>query len=320
MRQLQAAGGLAIVACTCWLLFSGVAGATTRPNGQIVFDRLVNPSTGSKSVWTANPDGTHARRLLPVNSVSCCGEFSPSGSKLVIPYPTKDGRIGTAVINANGTGLRPFPIGPAKLNVGCGTWSPDGKRLACETWDDQGPARNGVYTISSVNGGGLTRLTSNPIGGHDQPGSYSPNGKQLVFTRFNKAGTTGIGLFIVNTNDSHERRLTPKGVLLQPGNTGDWSPHGNLIIFSRSSAHGTGALWTIDANGTHLQQLRLKGLPCGTTVGCHEPTWSPNGKKIIFAENGLGSTTEIYISNANGTGLKHVTSGDDPSWGTHPQK
>jgi Tol biopolymer transport system component len=53
-------------------------------------------------------------------------------------------------------------------------------------------------------------------------------------------------------------------------------------------------------------------------VGCHEPTWSPDGKKIIFAENGIGSTTQIYTSNANGTGLKHVAPGDDPSWGTHP--
>lgn len=316
MRQLTAAGGLAIAACAYALLFSGAAGATARANGQIVFDRLVNPSIGSKSVWTANPNGTHARKLLPVNPISCCGRFSPNGSKLAIAYPTKDGRVGTAIINPNGTGLRPFPIGQKNLNVGCAPWSPDGMRLACETWDDKDPARNGVYTISSSNGSGLTRLTSNPIGGHDQPGSYSPNGKQLVFTRFNKGGT-GIGLFIVNTNGSHEHRLTPKGVTLESGNTGDWSPQGNLIIFSRSSAGGPGALWTIHANGTHLHQLKLEGIPCGNAVGCHEPIWSPNGKKIIFAENGIGSTTQIYTSNANGTGLKHITPGDDPSWGAH---
>jgi Tol biopolymer transport system component len=308
-----------MVACTCGLVFSGVAGATTRTNGRIVFDRLVNPSNGSVAVWTANPDGTHARKLLPVNPVSCCGEFSPNGSKLAIAYPAKGGRVGTAVINANGTGLRPFPIGPPKLNVGCATWSPDGKRLACETWDDKNPGRNGVYTISSGNGSGLTRLTSNPIGGHDLPGSYAPNGKQLVFTRFNKAGTLG-RLFIVNTNGSHERRLTPEGVVLEGGNSGDWSPQGNLIVFSRLANPYQGApgeLWTIHADGTHLHQLKVRGLPCGTTVGCHEPIWSPNGKKIVFAENGLGSTTQIYTINANGSGLKHVTSGDTPGWGTH---
>jgi Tol biopolymer transport system component len=298
-------------------LFSGAAGATTRTNGQIVFDRLVNPSIGSKSVWTANPDGTNAQQLLPVNPISCCGAFSPNGRKLAIPYPAKGGRVGTAVINPDGSGLRPFPIKQENLNVGCATWSPNGKRLACETWDDKAPARDGVYTISSANGGGLTRLTSNPIGGHDLPGSYSPNGKQLVFTRFDKTGNTGIGLFIVNTNGSHEHRLTPKGILLDAGNSGDWSPQGNLIIFSRS-INGPGELWAIQPNGTHAHPLIVQGLPCGTTVGCHEPIWSPDGKKIIFAENGIGPTTQIYTINANGTGLENVTAGDDPTWGTHP--
>jgi len=297
-----------------------VAPAEARPrgvNGQITYDQI-DPTTGEKAIVITNPDGSDVRVLVPANPVSCCSDFSPDGSKLAVAYPAKGGRVGTAVINANGTGLRPFPIRSRKLNVGCATWSPDGKRLACETWDDKDPARNGVYTISFANGSGLTRLTSNPLGGHDQPGSYSPNGKQLVFTRYNKA-STGIGLFIVDTNGSHEHRLTPKGVLLQSGNTGDWSPHGNLIIFSRILGIGSpGGLWTIHADGTHLRRLTVEGLACGTSVGCHEPFWSPNGKKIIFAENGEGSTTQIYTVNANGTGLKHVTSGDDPSWGTHP--
>jgi Tol biopolymer transport system component len=293
------------------------SGSAVRTNGRIAFEGLVDPSTGSKSTWTANPNGTGVRLLVPVNPVTCCGEFSPDGSKLVIPYPTKDGRIGTALINADGTGYTPFPISEPKLNVGCGLWSPDSKPLACETWDDKEPARNGVYTISSADGSGLTRVTSNPSGGHDQPGGYSPDGKQLVFSRFN-AAQLGVGLFIVNTDGSGEHRLTPKGVLLQTGNTGDWSPRGNLIIFSRLRVVGGGSLWTIHADGTHLRQLKVEGLACGTSVGCHEPRWSPDGKKIIFAENGVGSTTQIYTINANGTGLRHVTSGDDPSWGTHP--
>jgi Tol biopolymer transport system component len=266
-------------------------------------------------VYTSNPDGSQARRLLPVNDVTCCAVFSPDGSRIVIPYPTHDGRIGTALINPDGTGYTPFPISDPTLNVGCGLWSPDGARLACETWDDSHPGRDGVYTISSADGSGLKRLTSNPLDGHDLPGSYSPNGKQLVYTRSDTAGT-GIGLFIVNADGSGEHRLTPKSVLLQNGNSGDWSPHGNLIIFSRLGSRG-GSLWTIHADGTHLHQLKVKGLACGTSVGCHEPRWSPNGKQIIFAVNGIGATTQIYTINANGSGLKHVTSGDDPSWGTH---
>lgn len=292
------------------------SGSALRTNGRITFDRLVNPSTGAKAVYTSNPDGTRARRLLPVNDVSCCAVFSPDGSKLVIPYPTADGRIGTAIINPDGTGYTPFPIGAPKLNVGCGVWSPDSARLACESWDDAHSGRDGIYTISSTDGSGLTRLTTNPLGGHDLPGAYSSNGHQLVFTRFDTSGA-GIGLFIINVDGSGEHRLTPKSVFLQDGNTGDWSPRGNLIVFSRLGSQG-GSLWTIHADGTHLRRLKVKGLACGTSVGCHEPRWSPNGKEIIFAVNGVAATTQIYTINANGSGLKHVTSGDDPSWGTHP--
>jgi Tol biopolymer transport system component len=198
-----------------------VAPAAARPrgvNGQIVYDQI-DPTTGEKAVVIANPDGSDVRVLVPANPVSCCADFSPDGSKLAFPYPTADGRIGTAIINADGTGYTPFPIDDPTLNVGCGTgsWSPDGKRLACETWDDTTPAtasRNGIYTISSADGSGLTRITANPLGGHDAPGSYSPNGKRLVFARSDSNGNT-VGLFVTNTDGTHLRQITPPGTIIQ---------------------------------------------------------------------------------------------------------
>jgi Tol biopolymer transport system component len=201
-------------------------------NGQIVFDQI-DPSSGNKSVVSANPDGSHVRIVVPENPVGCCGDFSPDGSKLVVPYPTDDGRIGTAVLNADGTGHTPFPISDPTLNVGCGTgsWSPDGTRLACESWDNTDPARSGIYTISSVDGSGLTRLTD-ANGLDDQPGSYSPDGTRLVFGRFDLNGN-GLGLFVITTDGTNLRRITPPGTIIQSGNDGDWSPQGNEIIFSR---------------------------------------------------------------------------------------
>jgi Tol biopolymer transport system component len=66
-------------------------------------------------------------------------------------------------------------------------WSPDSKRLACESFGDTDPSRNGIYTIRSSDGAGLTRMTSNP-GGDDLPGDYSPQGKRFVFARFDQNG------------------------------------------------------------------------------------------------------------------------------------
>jgi TolB protein len=312
-----------------------VAPAGARPrgvNGQITFDRLTDPTTGAKEVLVANPDGSHERVLVPTNPVSCCADFSPDGSKLVFPYPTADGRIGTAIINADGTGYTPFPIDDPSLNVGCGTgsWSPDGKRLACETWDDSTPAtaaRNGIYTISSADGSGLTRITANPLGGHDVPGSYSPDGKRIVFIRYDANGNSA-GMFVVKTNDRQVRQILPASVIINGGVQEDWSPQGNEIIFQRHVTPDVfGSIWEIHANGTGLHEIHIKGLDCGASsadpngFGCHEPRWSPDGKKIIFAANSPATGTNIYTANADGTGLTQVTFdglGDDPAWGTHP--
>ena len=55
------------------------------------------------------------------------------------------------------------------LETHCGfAWSPDGKRLPCETYGVDDPNRNGIYSIRVSDGGGLTRITSNPDGGDIQ--------------------------------------------------------------------------------------------------------------------------------------------------------
>jgi Tol biopolymer transport system component len=306
------------------LLFVGAGAATAvsvaasrsaaRANGQIAFDRPNPTNRNGSLVYIANPDGTRMRRLIAGDH--CCPSWSHSGGLLAVTFGGK--RIGTATVDANGRAFKRLPIRKANLNSGCGgAWSPNDRRLACESWNDNKPSLDGIYTFSSANGSDLKRVTSNPLGGHDEPGSYSPSGKQLVFGRFDKYGD-GIGLFIVNANGSGLHRLTPKGVTLQDGNTGDWSPTGNEIVFSQhATASAPGSLWTIRADGTAMHQIKVKGLFCGSEVGCHGPRWSPDGKKIIFAANSGGGPSTIYTINADGTRLKEVAPGDDPRWGTH---
>ena len=126
---------------------------------------------------------------------------------------------------------------------------------------------------------------------------------------------------MINADGSRQHRITPLGIVMQGGNTGDWSPKGNEIIFSRkATAAGRGSIWTIRADGSHLRHLKVRGLACGGSIGCHTPRWSPDGRRIVFAANS-GSASNIYVADADGTGLVQVTHdghSDDPSWGTHP--
>ncbi len=294
-------------------------------NGQIAYDRT-DPVTGDQAVYTANPDGSQVQQLVPLH---CCPSWSHDGSKLAGPYLTDDGRIGTATVNADGSGYTPLPINDPTLNVGCagGAWSPNDAQLACESWDDSNPARNGIYTLASSDGSNLTRLTNPGFGGDDQPGAYSPERKRLVFARFDQSGDS-VGLFVIKTNGTHLRQITPPGTLIQSGNDGDWSPQGNEIIFSRHvTANVRGSIWVVHADGSGLHEIHIQGLTCGGSIfkptgfGCHEPHWSPDGKKIIFAANSPATGVNIYTANADGSGLSQVThdgDDDDPAWGTHP--
>lgn len=286
--------------------------ADARPlgvNGQIAFD---NPG-GAGTVHTANQDGRHVFRLTPPSS--CCGSWSPDGTRLLVSGTSSDGRITTAIVNADGTGFHTLPLPTPGLNVGCGVWSPDGSSCAAEGWDDQQPSLDGVYRVN-LDDGSAVRLTSNPLGGHDIPGDYSPDGSQIVFGRYD-ASDNGVGLFVVNADGSGLHQLVP--AILQPANDGDWSPQGDEIVFSRHVTDNVpGSIWVIKPDGTGLHEINAPGLGCGGPLGCHEPRWSPDGKKIIFATS-LGQSGSVYTMNADGSGLRRVAAvGDDPVWGTHP--
>ena len=60
----------------------------------------------------------------------------------------------------------------------------------------------------------------------------------------------------------------------------------------------------------------------GSSAGCYSPEWSPDGSRIVFTRSSSdGGTENIYIVNADGTGLRQVTDGgtdDKGDWGTPP--
>jgi len=207
----------------------------------------------------------------------------------------------------------------------CGTPSPDGTLLLCETFSDDG-SQNGIHTIRSSDGGGLTQITSNP-GGDDVPGSWSSNGKRIVFQRFGPDSYEGV--FVVNVNGTGLKRILPPTV---PANccSFDWSPQGNEIVFSRHVTPDVhSSLWIVHSDGTGLHEINVQpASACGganadpDAEGCNSPGWSPDGTKIAFVRSHSNDVDgEIYTVNVDGTGLTQVThapGSNSPDWGTHP--
>src|SRR5262249_20898059 len=282
-----------------------------------------NPTLGDTQVYVVNPDGAGGARLVQApTDAGECPRWFPDGAHIA----TCGSPIGLSrIINPDDGTYRDVGVPDPNLFNGCGSPSPDGTLLMCETFSNDG-SQNGIHTIRASDGGGFTQITSNP-GGDDAPGSWSPNGKQIVFDRFDPNGDPE-GVFVVNANGTGLRRILPPTMQVNCC-AFSWSPQGNEIAFARHVTPDVhSSLWIVHSDGTGLSPVSVQGLGCGganddpSGVGCLQPTWSPDGTKIAFASGlNLDDDGEIYTVNADGTGLLQVThtgGASTPDWGVHP--
>jgi TolB protein len=143
-----------------------------------------------------------------------------------------------------------------------------------------------------------------------------------VFLRSNEDGTAGI--FVTNLDGSGLQRVSPPDVQVEPA--GAWSPDGSQILFETSASEEIHSeIWIVNPDGGSPHELPITPA-CGgpfsdpNSSGCFDPAWSPDGTKIVFARSSAdGATRNIYIVNADGSGLAQVTDGGSdhqPDWGS----
>jgi dipeptidyl aminopeptidase/acylaminoacyl peptidase len=294
------------------------APASARPrgtNGKILINRADNSATGEEQTFTVDPDGTDFT-LLANNSEA--GQWSWDGTRIAMFEGVLDFDSGVV------TSLNLETQYP-DMFLGCALWSPDDARLGCEGFGLTDPSLNGIYTVRSSDGGDLQRVTVNP-GGDDCPSDYSPSGNRIVFTR--ESDTTPRTLYTVRPDGSGLRQISPEGLNINLCN-GSWSPQGNEILLSAHQPNFDyhSSMWVLHANGTGLR--RIPAPDCGGLnadpegVGCFNPSWSPDGQKIVFGRQVDSQPRDIYTVNADGSGVFRVTDTPDieefnVEWGTHP--
>ena len=303
------------------------ASAAARPlgtNGQLTFAR-VNPALGDTQAWVVNPDGTGERLIQGPTAVGEVPRWFPDGAHIATCCDLPGG--GSRIINPDDGTFRDIDGQFPGLFNPCGSPSPDGTLLLCETFSNDG-SQNGIHTIRASDGGGFTQITSNP-GGDDVPGSWSPNGKRIVFQRFAPDSFEPEGVFVVNVNGTGLKRILPPTVQANCC-TFNWSPQGNEIAFSRHVTPDVhSSLWIMRSDGTGLRPLSVPpSLGCGgansdpSAVGCLQPAFSPDGTQIAFASGlDLDVDGNIYTVDLDGTALTQVThtgGSHSPDWGTHP--
>ena len=173
-----------------------------------------------------------------------------------------------------------------------------------------------------VTSGGAAQFTGIPVGDHavDLSGMAAncrlegsahatvavTNGGTAVVTFAVSCFGTGRLLFTSNrTGNNHVYTMNADGsgiTDLTPGADGEgavWSPDGSRIAFA-SRRTGRYVIYRMNADGSAVVRL--------TSSGGESPAWSPDGTKIAFSRG------SIVIMNADGTGLRTVTSGQHPAW------
>jgi Tol biopolymer transport system component len=167
-------------------------------------------------------------------------------------------------------------------------WSPDGRQIAF--------VLSGSVFVVEADGRGRRRLTRGP--GASWP-AWSPDGKRIAYTK-------GRDLFAVTVANRKLTRLTRSKRPWIANFTPAYSPDGRTIAFSRSTDAFNNDLFLMRADGAKLRRLtRTRGTESRFGEE-HGPTWSPDGRTIVFVSNRAGNW-ELHAVRPDGTGARRLT-------------
>lgn len=220
------------------------------------------------------------------------------------------------------------------------SWSPDGTKVAYVSFELRKPV---IYVQDLVSG--QRHIVANEKGNNSAP-AWSPDGSKLALA-LSKTGNTQI--FIVNANGSGLHRVSnSNGIDTEPQFSGDGQSlyftsdrsggpqiykmsvnggqptrvtfNGNYNISPRISPDGKTLAWISQRNGGFsLYAMDLaSGQEQRLADGATEPSFSPNGKYIMYATRS-GGRTALAVVSVDGRVKQNLSTqaGNirEPSWG-----
>lgn len=249
-----------------------------------------------KRLAIMDQDGANHRFLTNGQSIVLTPRFAPN-QQTIVYMSFQNQRPSIYVYNLD-TGRQRLLVTNVSTTF-APRFSPDGKWVLF-TMATAGNAD--IYRIASA-GGTPQRLTTSP--GIDTGGSYSPDGSRIVFES-DRGGTQQ--LYVMNADGSNQQRIS-----FGSGRYGTpvWSPRGDLIAFTRQGG-GRFRIGVMSPSGSGEKLLT-------DSWGDEGPSWSPNGRAIVFFRSAQGSgRPDLWTVDLTGSASRKVPTpldGSDPAWG-----
>ncbi len=205
-----------------------------------------------------------------------------------------------AVVNEDGSGLQELEPGHSP------SWSPDGKRIVYTTaFCDYYYTCAGTLRIIDPETRNIQTLNSTNTAFSP---AWSPAGDVIAFFRCCSFNGLSSSFHLITPDGISSLEVPVIGDIGVKGRL-SWSPDARRIAFTCVVIPGNDDVCVANRDGTGLVRLT-------STAGPDDgPAWSPDGTRIAFATDNLGTgRREIAIMNTNGTAVTRVAEGFSVAW------
>jgi len=255
----------------------------------------VNPGRGNHSyeLVVADADGENEQVAAYGRESIFSPSWSPDGTK--VAYVSLEKQKPIVYVQNLVTGQRQI-LSNEKGNNSAPVWSPDGTRLALSL----SKTGNTQIFIVNVDGSGLRRLTNGAD--IDTEAQFSGDGQSIYFVS-NRSG--GAQIYKMSVNGGQPTRVTFNG---RENISPRISPDGKTLAWI-SQRDGVYCLYAMDLASGQEQRL---------AEGATEPSFSPNGKYIMYANKG-GGRASLAVVSVDGRVKQRLSTQagniKEPSWG-----
>jgi len=264
----------------------GVQGAGAP--GSIVFH---SDRAGNREIYLMSPGGEDPVRLTDDPAMDYYPDISPNGRYVVFTSNRAGAKTDIYLLDLQGGSTTDLTNTPA-ANEDWARFSPNGQQVAFHS------DRTGNYEIFvlDLRTGVLTQATS--YAGVDQWAEWSPDGNVLAIRR-------DTDVYLLELATGAATRLTTDPALDQMA---AWSHDGKQLAFMSARA-GYCSVFVMNADGSGQTNLTPKDAADANNTWCSRaPSWTRNGEILFMSfRPAHAGNNEIYIMNADGTGLTRLT-------------